>query len=177
MGNSMLVGRTSLTIIIFLNSLVFYSYLSLRYQMPSVCPVIISFQIEFSSLYLTNCFRDYKPQVNSKILNERRLRILKSQYQLLFTFPYNNHDAHQGEKMHGWIGCLSRKLLLCCKIKICLAAASVLSRILPFPIQYTTEKENQWRIFLISRTFLCFFNFIPSCSRGAHRKAATTMER
>lgn len=74
----MLVGRTSLTIIIFLNSLVFYSYLSLRYQMPSVCPVIIYFQIEFSSLYLTNCFHDYKPQVNSKILNEGRLRILKS---------------------------------------------------------------------------------------------------
>lgn len=69
--------------------------------------------------------------------------------------------------MHGWIGCLSRKLLLCYKIKICLAAASVLSRILPFPIQYKTENENQWTIFLISITFLCFFNFNPSCSRGA----------
>lgn len=81
------------------------------------------------------------------------------------------------KKMYAWIGCLSRKLLLCYKIKICLAAASVLSRILPFPIQYETENENQWRVFLISRTFLRFFSFFPSCSREAHRKAATTIRR
>lgn len=79
MANSMLVGRTSLTIIIILlSSIVFYSYLSLQYQMPSVCPVVIYFQIEFSSLYLTNCFHDCKPQVNSKLLNEGHMRILKS---------------------------------------------------------------------------------------------------
>lgn len=78
MGNSMLVGRTSLTIIIFLNSIVFYNYLSLQYQMLSVSPIVIYFQIEFSSLYLTNCFHDYKPQVNSKLVNEGHLRILKS---------------------------------------------------------------------------------------------------
>lgn len=79
--------------------------------------------------------------------------------------------------MHGWIGCLSRKLLLCYKIKICLAAASVLSRTLPVPIHYKTEGGKQRRIFLISRAFFCFFSFILSYSRGAHRKATTTMRR
>lgn len=71
----------------------------------------------------------------------------------------------KGKRMHGWIGCLSRKLLLCYKIKICLAAASVLSRILPFPIYYKTEDEIRWRIFLISRAYFCIFNFILSYSR------------
>lgn len=39
----MLVGRTRLTIIIFLNSVVFYSYLSLQYQMLFVsCSHLLS---------------------------------------------------------------------------------------------------------------------------------------
>lgn len=43
--------------------------------------------------------------------------------------------------MPGWIGCLSRKLLLCYKIKVCLAAASAVSRILLFPIHYKMEEK------------------------------------
>lgn len=65
-GDSILAGRTSFTVITFLACVVFYSYLPFQYQMPFVCPKVIYLQIKFSNLYLTNCFHDYKPQVNSK---------------------------------------------------------------------------------------------------------------
>lgn len=65
-GDFILVDRTSFTGFAFLTCVVFYSYLPLRYQIPFVCPGVIYFQMKFSSLYLTNRFHDYKPQVNSK---------------------------------------------------------------------------------------------------------------
>lgn len=68
-GDFFFADRMSFTIFTFLTCVVFYSCLSLQYQMPFVCPIVIYFQMKFSSLYLINCFHEYEPQVNSELLN------------------------------------------------------------------------------------------------------------